>query len=248
MLDRFLPFALLVAAGLLLQPDPILGQTVQPKPTVKAPATSRQGGRPKPQPSSTPTAARDRATVTAPAGQRAPAVVTTPVTRQLGNGRSQVGGKVRDRLADTPLSPRGRGVAECATQLTLGYGSMTAGTVTSLDYVKRDPSRENVVAVINGEPVTLPRLGSETQSSPIMPKIQRLYFSYPKVLISPEPNVMRNGWLSKESLTLSEGEIIKDNGDGTAEVRLPPAPDAIFAQTVELTVVTDRCTIKARSR
>ena len=138
-----------------------------------------------------------------------------------------------------------RPVADCAAKPTVEYGEMTAGKRTTIRFVEADGTRRQTVAVINGEPVYRPDPAAANRVKPIGPHLRQLSITYHKVLTGPAGGAMRSGWYASSTPTTSLGTIIKDNRDGTAEVILPDAPDAMFAQQATLSVVTDRCTITA---
>lgn len=151
-------------------------------------------------------------------------------------------GRVLDRTAAQVAV---RPIADCAAKPTIMYGQMQAGQKTTIRFADADESRRGTVAVVNGEPVYKPDLAAANAPRAIMPRLQRLTMSYNQVMVSSAPDTMRNGWFGSPDMTIATGTIIKDNRDGTAEVILPAAPNAIFAQKATLVVVTDRCTIQA---
>lgn len=175
---------------------------------------------------------------------------TSPYHVSQWQASAPVIGNLRREVADSlelgdGVRPRFSGFAECADRPVAIDGDLIAGEIRTLELVLSGTGRR-AIAVINGEPVYVPDLEQGDGTRLIMPKIKEIYFRYPRVLRAAEANTMRNGWFSKaRALSVSRGEVIKDHRDGTVQVRLPRAPDALFPQTVQLVVVTDRCTLRA---
>lgn len=151
-----------------------------------------------------------------------------------------VGGK---RLPDSAATPRLLAqIADCSPRLSVEAGQMLAGTKATIRFADAANTRGAPVAVINGEPVYAPNPRASNERL-IMPRIQNVSLTYTRVATSAEDGTMLNGWFAVPGNQVSAGQILKDFRDGTAEVMLPPATDAIFRQEATLTVVTDRCTL-----
>lgn len=148
------------------------------------------------------------------------------------------------RLPDSMSVPSVRAqFADCSAKLSVEAGEMLAGGKATIRFADDKIGRGAPIAVVNGEPVYAPNPAASNQPRLIMPRLQRLSLSYERVATSAVDGTMINGWFAVPGEQISTGTIIRDFRDGTAEVMLPPATDAIFKQQATLTVVTDRCTL-----
>ena len=135
--------------------------------------------------------------------------------------------------------------APCADVPVAAFGDgLRDGAVVTLDLVKRGgASASKPDILIGNQAVTLPNLGKGgVQARMIAPRIQKLTMSSDKVVLPSAPDQLNGGWYTAGQ-TIAIGKVIEDHGDGTAEVQLPAAVDAVFAQQATLRIVTDRCVI-----
>lgn len=160
---------------------------------------------------------------------------------QEGTRFGQLGGPMMRPVGQSvqPFATKALRHAEClATPLVLS-GDLHDGGDVSL-YIAADDSGpgRRLVTVINGEPVYVPVPG-DGRARPIMPMVERVSFVYSKIVTSDEPMTQPAGWFTAGVTGVRLNFV--DRRDGTVEIKIPVAQHAMFAQTVMLSIKTDRC-------
>lgn len=141
------------------------------------------------------------------------------------------------------LSTIMRRYANCLETPLFIAGEARDGRTLSLYIVSDDTSGpgRRLVTVINGEPVYVPVPG-DGSPRPIMPKVQSITFQYKKILTPAQPYEMTSGWYTRGQ-TIVRINNFKDHRDGTVDIPIPVASNAMFEQPSSLYIKTDRCVI-----
>lgn len=155
---------------------------------------------------------------------------TGPIVRPLPN-----------RPATSPMLAT---LAPCADKLVSAFGApIRAGQKATVSLVSLSGGEGKKPVVVVGDqaiPVLRPGAGNEPRQIP--PKAQKAIMSWDGVTVPDDPNAMTNGWFT-QGRTFATITDIRNIGDGTAEINLPPARGALFDPAGYLSVSTDRCSI-----